>query len=299
MVDWPYAIVGAMSVAVRSPRGRKPRPIPPNCSPGTTATRVYCPGALGAANGRTRTACGCPRSCCSRRPSRRSRPTIRALSCRAGRRWSARRGKPRRRAARLGGARLLRAGAQSARLRTNRWCEAWRHFSDDLAALRALPGIGDYTAAAIAAIAFDAPAVPVDGNVERVVTRLFAIEEIAGGKAGDQGSSPRRCCRRPRRRLRAGADGSRRHDLLAQAAGLRALSVERCVPGAMRAAIRRRSRARRPSARAKLRRGAAFVVLRADGRMLLRRRPEKGLLASMTEVPGSDWSHDFADSKRA
>ena len=45
------------------------------------------------------------------------------------------------------------------------------------AELRALPGIGDYTAAAIAAIAFDAPAMPVDGNVERVVTRLFAVEE--------------------------------------------------------------------------------------------------------------------------
>src|SRR5262245_51965782 len=43
--------------------------------------------------------------------------------------------------------------------------------------LTTLPGIGRYTAAAIAAIAFDAPAVPVDGNVERVVTRLFAVEE--------------------------------------------------------------------------------------------------------------------------
>ena len=45
------------------------------------------------------------------------------------------------------------------------------------AALRALPGIGDYTASAIAAIAFDAPAAPVDGNVERVIARLFAVAE--------------------------------------------------------------------------------------------------------------------------
>src|SRR5581483_10121809 len=51
-------------------------------------------------------------------------------------------------------------------------------FPDDIAALRGLPGIGDYTAAAIAAIAFDRPAVPVDGNVERVVTRLFAVEDV-------------------------------------------------------------------------------------------------------------------------
>jgi len=43
----------------------------------------------------------------------------------------------------------------------------------------------------------------------------------------------------------------------------------------------------------KLRRGAAFVALRADGRVLLRQRPEKGLLGSMTEVPGSEWTHDF------
>ena len=46
----------------------------------------------------------------------------------------------------------------------------------DVEGLRGLPGIGDYTAAAVAAIAFDFPAVPVDGNVERVVSRLFAVE---------------------------------------------------------------------------------------------------------------------------
>src|SRR6476619_2359951 len=50
-------------------------------------------------------------------------------------------------------------------------------FPNDVDALRALPGIGDYTAAAVSAIAFDLPAVPVDGNVERVVSRLFAVED--------------------------------------------------------------------------------------------------------------------------
>jgi A/G-specific adenine glycosylase len=48
-----------------------------------------------------------------------------------------------------------------------------------------------------------------------------------------------------------------------------------------------------PKREGKLRLGAAFVVLRADGRVLLRQRPEKGLLGAMTEVPGSDWAHDF------
>jgi A/G-specific adenine glycosylase len=48
-----------------------------------------------------------------------------------------------------------------------------------------------------------------------------------------------------------------------------------------------------PKRAGRLRRGAAFVVLRADGRVLLRTRPEKGLLGGMSEVPGSEWSHDF------
>ncbi len=61
----------------------------------------------------------------------------------------------------------------------------------------------------------------------------------------------------------------------------------------MRAATRRPFRARRRSAKAELRRGAAFVVLRADGRVLLRKRPDKGLLGGMTEVPGSEWTPDF------
>ena len=60
------------------------------------------------------------------------------------------------------------------------------YFPTREAACAQLPGIGDYTAAAIAAIAFDAPGVPVDGNVERVVARLFAVEEpLPRGQAGD------------------------------------------------------------------------------------------------------------------
>ncbi len=54
-------------------------------------------------------------------------------------------------------------------------------FPDSVDGLRTLPGIGPYTAAAIAAIAFDIPVMPVDGNIERVVTRLFAIEEALPG----------------------------------------------------------------------------------------------------------------------
>ncbi|MFX6031763.1 A/G-specific adenine glycosylase, partial [Acinetobacter baumannii] len=50
-------------------------------------------------------------------------------------------------------------------------------FPDTEEGLRALPGIGPYTASAIAAIAFDRRTMPVDGNIERVVSRLYAVED--------------------------------------------------------------------------------------------------------------------------
>ena len=168
-------------------------------------------------------------------------------------------------------------------------------FPEDLAALRALPGIGDYTAAAVGAIAFDAPAVPVDGNVERVVTRLFAVEdELPAAKPGIK-------------RLATSLLPARRAGDFAQA--LMDLGATLCSPRWPACAVcpwnesclafargdqetfPRKARKRE----GKLRRGAAFVVTRADGRVLLRSRPEKGLLGGMSEVPGSDWAHDFDD----
>jgi len=160
-------------------------------------------------------------------------------------------------------------------------------------ALRALPGIGDYTAAAVAAIAFDAPAVPVDGNVERVVARLFAVEdELPAAK--------------PKiKRLAASLLPPRRAGDFAQA--LMDLGATICSPKRPACALcpwnesclafargdQETFPRKAPKREGRLRRGAAFVALRADGRVLLRTRPEKGLLGGMTEVPGSDWSHDF------
>ena len=72
--------------------------------------------------------------------------------------------------------------------------------------LRALPGVGAYTAAAVAAIAFDRPANVVDGNVERVMARLFAVETpLPGGQAGPEAAGGR-----PRARAIARATGPRR-----------------------------------------------------------------------------------------
>src|SRR6185312_10886313 len=95
-------------------------------------------------------------------------------------------------------------------------------FPDTEEGLRALPGIGPYTAAAIAAIAFDRRTMPVDGNIERVVSRLFTVEEalpqakpiIQQLAATLLGPS------------RAGADGSGCIDLHAEEAGLFAVPAE-------------------------------------------------------------------------
>jgi A/G-specific adenine glycosylase len=166
-------------------------------------------------------------------------------------------------------------------------------FSANHEALRALPGIGDYTAAAVAAIAFDAPAVPVDGNVERVVARLFAVEdELPAAKPEIK-------------RLAASLLPPRRAGDFAQA--LMDLGATVCSPKRPVCALcpwnesclafargdQETFPRKAPKREGRLRRGAAFVALRADGRVLLRTRPKKGLLGGMTEVPGSNWSHDF------
>jgi A/G-specific adenine glycosylase len=174
-------------------------------------------------------------------------------------------------------------------------------FPEKLDELRALPGVGDYTAAAIAAIAFDAPAVPVDGNVERVVTRLYAVEEELPAA-------------KPRiKALAASLLPPRRAGDFAQA--LMDLGATICTPKKPACVLCPWSEAcvasargepelyprKAPKREGKLRRGAAFVALRADGSVLLRTRPDKGLLAKMTEVPGSAWTHDFkiADAEDA
>ena len=171
-------------------------------------------------------------------------------------------------------------------------------FPRDLDTLRALPGIGDYTAAAIAAIAFDFAAVPVDGNVERVVSRLFAVEEELPAA-------------KPRIKLLAASllPGQRAGDF---AQAFMDLGATICSPkrpacalcpwiNSCAAHLRGDPEIfprKAPKREGLLRRGAAYVALRADGRVLLRKRPDKGLLASMTEVPGSAWANDF-DEKSA
>jgi A/G-specific adenine glycosylase len=166
-------------------------------------------------------------------------------------------------------------------------------FPDSMEALRALPGIGDYTAAAVAAIAFDAPAVPVDGNVERVVSRLFAVEQQL--PAAKPAIKQLATALLPQ--SRAGDFAQALMDLGATLCSPTRPACALCPWNGVCVAHARGDQETFPRKTRKragrLRRGAAFVALRADGRVLLRQRPEKGLLGAMTEVPGSEWSHDF------
>jgi A/G-specific adenine glycosylase len=176
-------------------------------------------------------------------------------------------------------------------------------FPRDLEGLRALPGIGDYTAAAVAAIAFGAPMVPVDGNVERVVARLFAVEEAL--------PKARPVLRKLAARLGGDPEARARPSDFAQA--LFDLGATVCTPASPACALcpwlsacagrragiaaqlpRKAARRGRP-----LRHGVHFWLTDFEGNVLLRRRPATGLLGGMTELPGTEWRAepwDLADA---
>jgi len=157
------------------------------------------------------------------------------------------------------------------------------------AELRKLPGIGDYTAAAVAAIAFGKRATPVDGNIERVVARLFEIttplpvakaeiRTLAGTLTPEE---------RPGDFAQAMMDlGAMICTPRRPACGFCPLRPDcrACAAGLAEILPYRAEKAERP-----VRRGAAFVALRSDGAVLLRERPLKGLLGGMLETPSSPW----------
>ncbi len=162
-------------------------------------------------------------------------------------------------------------------------------FPESEVALLTLPGIGAYTAAAISSIAFGHRAVVVDGNVERVISRYFAISDpLPHSKSLIRSRTDTLT---PARRAGDFAQGMM--DLGATictprnpACGLCPLS-EGCIARAQ--GIAADLPAKLPKAAKPTRRGAAFVALRSDGALLVRTRSEKGLLGGMTEVPGTDW----------
>ncbi|MGL4729088.1 MAG: A/G-specific adenine glycosylase [Bosea sp. (in: a-proteobacteria)] len=162
-------------------------------------------------------------------------------------------------------------------------------FPDTEADLLRLPGIGPYTAAAIAAIAFNRKAAAVDGNVERVITRLRRIEEALPAAKS-----------RIKAETLALVPDDRPGDF---AQALMDLGATICTPKKPACALCPwqasclahttgdmetfpRKAAKRTGM---MRYGAAFVALREDGAVLLRTRPSKGLLGGMAEVPTGEW----------
>ncbi len=162
-------------------------------------------------------------------------------------------------------------------------------FPDTEEGLRALPGIGPYTAAAIAAIAFGRPAVVMDGNVERVMARMFAVEApLPGAKPVLYGLAARLTPAE-----RAGDHAQAVMDLGATICTPRAPACGIC-PWRDPCEGRRRGIAaelprKAPKAERPVRQGIAYLALRADGAVLVEERPARGLLGGMLGLPGSEW----------
>lgn len=153
-----------------------------------------------------------------------------------------------------------------------------------------LPGVGPYTAAAIAAICYDEPVAVLDGNVERVMARYLRLDQPVRNlkpqlRAAVQAVTPPR---------RAGDFAQAMMDLGATICAPRRTDCPACPLVAHCIAAKSENPTRWPPAAPRTVRpqkfGHAFVMLRADGAVFLRKRAEKGILAGMTAVPESAWA---------
>lgn len=162
-------------------------------------------------------------------------------------------------------------------------------FPEDHDALLGLPGIGPYTAAAIAAIAFDHPETVLDGNVERVMARLHDIHDPLPGaketlRARAAELTPRE---RPGDHAQAVMDlGATICTPRAPACGICPWRDPCLARARGTAAILPRKTPKRPKP---TRYGIAYLAEREDGAVLLERRPGKGLLGGMLGWPGPEW----------
>jgi A/G-specific adenine glycosylase len=159
--------------------------------------------------------------------------------------------------------------------------------------LRKLPGIGPYTAGAIAAIAFDVPEAAVDANAERVIARYFALEEPLPKAKPEL----RRHAQSLVPQKRAGDFAQALMDLGALVCTPKRPDCPKCpwtddcrgrADGVAELLPRKSAQRERP-----LRRGAAFVARNREGAILLEKRPENGLLGGMLQPPLGPWAAKF------
>lgn len=168
-------------------------------------------------------------------------------------------------------------------------------FPDTEEELLTLPGVGPYTAAAIASIAFDRPAVVMDGNVERVMARLFAVEEPLPA------SKPvlKDFAARLTPELRPGDHAQAVMDLGATICTPKNPACGICP---VQAACLARPRGiatelprKTPKKPKPTRLGIAYLARREDGAYLLETRPDRGLLGGMLGWPCTDWAEAAPD----
>jgi A/G-specific adenine glycosylase len=164
-------------------------------------------------------------------------------------------------------------------------------FPSEEADLRALPGVGAYTAAAVAAIAFNRQTGPVDGNIARVLARLIALEEPIARARGEIAAAARALAPSDR----AGDFAQALMDIGATLCRPRNPACGSCPLAQDCAAFRAgtpEAYPQRAEAKTRSRRqGAVFFARRPDGAFLARRRPPRGLLASTVELPGTPWTN--------
>lgn len=178
-------------------------------------------------------------------------------------------------------------------------------FPRDHAGLQALPGIGPYTARAIAAIAFGVAGVAVDGNVERVLARRFAITTALPAAKGEIGLRAEALAHTPLGRARPGDLVQALFDLGAGPCGRRPACVQvphicpwsdRCAGLAAGLAA---SLPRKPPKAVRPRRAGAVFWLEHRGQVLLQQRPARGLLGGMMQLPTTNWDTGGAQASGA
>jgi A/G-specific adenine glycosylase len=185
-------------------------------------------------------------------------------------------------------ARNLHAGAKA--------LAALNRFPDTVEDLGKIPGIGPYTAAAVAAIAFGVPVVPTDGNVERVAARIHAEATPLPGAKRKLDALAQRWMDQPAARARPSDFAQALFDLGATICTPKrpacALCPWRDGCAAQAAGIAETLPRKAPKAARPTRHGVHFLVEDSAGRILVRRRPAKGLLGGMLELPGTPWREE-------
>ncbi len=163
-------------------------------------------------------------------------------------------------------------------------------FPETYEGLKALPGIGDYTAAAIASIAFDQAVPVVDGNVERVFARYHRINDTFPGAK----PRVRELVKKVLSQKKPGEFAQATMDLGATICTPKNPVCSLCPINSECAGFANGDQITYPRKGPKktkpTRKGAAFIIMNASGEVFLCKRPEKGLLAGMTQVPTTDWT---------